>query len=622
MDEDKLVIEEVVSIVDQMERDGRKRRELYQKIDDAVGCVFTPDPAVSQLPYIQGRHFASTEIADARNTGVRTFSSLLPDIHIQPVQDNEGEYDRVDKMEQAWLWEMQRMNRPVNGQKGIHDKIVESAITYHAVALQTEYLPYKLKGKDDRRIKGILNRKNFNWTIHHPGSVEARYSDFGLERVAKKGDFTALQLIENFGKDNPGIQKMMEELRDKKKSDLMTMKFTLHDYTDWDYRVQYISAQGSNAAKYELMNEKHDLPFIPWVVVDYGDTLWQAVLESGMWDNVQHMELMRFARAVAMGMRSDLVIKTPDGKLTNVWMEYQNPLNPTVIPDGVEVKELRSNNIDPAFETQLESMKANVAKSTVARVLQDLTPYMSSPFSSMNAAITMALGQLSSAKKVGEAAEAEAIYQGFQWIKHSKIPFYSFRDKNGDGKLGQPYMAGEHIIITHEEPPTEEDWLLMSPMEAEMMQKQIYFDLSHLYVDVEFKSSNVTDEQAKMNLLINAKREFGMSSKEAFERMGWNNYQQNQDQRAIETLFDAELKKYVDMKMLEVQAQQMQMQAEQQMQMKMAQQNQINEMNAGSQFAGMEGADMRGGSLPAAGQAPNETRETITGRTRAGDAVI
>ena len=632
--DDKLKIEEVVEIASQMEQDGKERRERYRKIDEAVACKFTPDANVAALPFVSGRQFALTDIADARNAGVRTFSSLLPDIRISPVMDNQGEYDRVDRMEQAWKWELEKMNRPINGKKGIHDQIVESAITYHAVALQTEYLPYKFKGKEkNSRIQSMLSRKCFNWTVHHPGTVEAKYSDYGLECVLKKGDFTAQQMIDNFGRDNEGIAKMLEDNNGKSKAELMKLKFTLWDFTDWTNRVQYITPSDSKAKRYELMNEKHGLPFIPWVVVDYGDPLWQAVIDSGHWNNLQHLKLIKFSKAVALGMRSDLVVETPDGTLKGVWIDYQNPTNPIVIPAGSNVRNLPANNLDPQFESEYQEARSDVSRSTVAKVLQDITPYMNSPFSSLNAGITMALGQLSPARRVAEAAEAEAIYQGFQWIKHSKMPFYAFRKKNSDGKIegGSPYMAGGHIMITHEEPPTEEQMQEMNDKEIQLAAKKIYFDLEHLYINVELQSSNVTDEQAKMNLYINAMREAGMSKKEVWERMNWDGFEMNQIQRGSEVLYDAELGKLAKLKDLEVSqiAQQAQMQQAQMAQAQQAQaqqmqtmQNATNDLNAASQFAGMEGVDMRGGGMAAAMGAPNETRETITGRTMGGDAIL
>lgn len=636
MADNEMKISEVIEIVNQMDIDGKAQRDLFSKIDDAVNCKFEPDAAIANLPYAVGRHFASTEVADAKNAGVRTFSSLLPDVRISPVMDNQGEYDRVEKMEQAWKWEMERMARPVNGKKGFHDAIVDSAITYHKVALQTEYLPYKFKDRKDPRTKSLLMRKCFNWVIHHPGTVDAVYSDYGVERVRKKGEFTAQQIVDNFGRENPGVAKMISENAGKNKSDLMKMKFTLHDYTDWDYRVIYLtqSDTSSAGAKYVLMNEKHGLPFIPWVVVDYGNPLWQSILDSGLWNNLQHMLFMSFSKAVATGMRSDLVVETPQGKMEGVWIDYQNPLNPIAIPTGSKVTNLPSNNLDVAFTEQLARMSENVARSTVARILQDTSQYSNSPFSSLNAAITTALGQLSPAKRIAETAEAEAIFQGFQWIKHSKIPFTAYRKKAGDAKIegSDPYMSGSPIYITHEDVPSQEKVMGMTPQEQALESQKTYFDLQSMYIGVELKSANVVDEQAKLNMLINAKREFGMASKEVWERMGWDGYEINQLQRAMEFLFDAEIQNTLGMKSLAVedarnrmtlaaQAEAQQVAQQQAQEQAMSQQAQMNEMSAGSQFAGMEGVDMRGGGNPAAMQAPNATREAITGRTTGGDQI-
>ena len=110
-------IEEIEELAIQMERDDKSRNDLYQKINDAVNCVFTVDENIGKLPFIAGRKFALTDIADARNAGVRTFTSLLPDISVSPSNDNEGEYERVEKLETALSWEVQKMNMPFNGDR-------------------------------------------------------------------------------------------------------------------------------------------------------------------------------------------------------------------------------------------------------------------------------------------------------------------------------------------------------------------------------------------------------------------------------------------------------------------------------------------------------------------------
>lgn len=634
-DKEKLELDEVSDIVTQMLDDDRSKQDLYKKIQEAVGCKFTPDAAVEALPFIKGRSFALTDIADARNAGTRVFTPLLPNITISPVVDNEGEYERTDRMEKAWMWELAKLNRPVNGAKGVHDQIVESAVTYHRVALQTEYLPYKFKGKEkDPRIRALLARKCFQWTVHKdPGEVHAKWSDYGLERVAKVSTYTAQQLVDNFGKDNPGVQKLLVD--DPTAADLMSTEYTLVDYIDWTHRVQYAAAGISGHTlssvtpddRFEFMNEKHELPFINWVIVDYGEPLWEAILNSGHWDNLQHMKLIKFSKAVALAGKPDFALTTPDGTLRGVWMDYKNPLNPLLMPPGTQLQELRPNQLDPQFETEYQENRRDVSRSTVAQLLQDPTPFLNAPFSTFNASITMTLGQLSPAKRVAESAEAEAIYQGFQWIKFSKIPFNAYRPKDTDSRIqgGSPYLRGGQIVITHEEPPSSVEVAGMTPEELNLLSQKVYFDLNSLYINVELQSANITDTQARLNTFLLGVREAGMPKKELWERMGWDGYEINQLQRANEMLTDAELQKVIQMKLLEVKAAEMKLQADIEqaaMQQAQAPQNQTNDLNAGNQFESMQGVDMRGGSLPAAPVAPNETREAVTGQTQTGEPVL
>jgi len=632
-------IGEVAEIVQQMLADDKARINRYAKIDDAVGCKFKPDTAVSLLPFIQGRSFALTDIADARNAGTRVFTSLLPNIEVSPVTDNEGEYDRVDKMEQAWKWEMEKMNRPVNNVKGIHDQIVESAVTYHSVAFQTEYLPYKFKDrKKDARVKAILARKCFQWTLHHPGTVHSKYSDYGLERVAKVSDFNALQLAENFGAENEGVVKLLEQARTTKKSELMRMNYTLVDLTDWKYRVQYAfpSNEGGGVISADkrivFMNELHGLPFINWVIVDYGDPLWQSILESGHWSNLQHMKLIKFSKAIALAAKPDFALTTSDGTLRGVWLDWKNPLNPMILPPGTQLQELQPNKLDPQFEAEYQEDRSDVARSTVARILQDPTPFLNSPFSTFNASITTALGQLSPAKRTAETAEAEAIYQNYQWIKHSGIPFNAYRAKTTDSKMedGAAYQRGGQIVISPKDPPTEEEFNRMGEEEQAVQEKTVYFNLDSLYINVQLQSANMTDEQARLNVYLNARDKADMSSQELWERMGWDGYTMNLIQSGTEALFKAELqaqimKKDIAMReqirnevMQEVQAQQAADAKEQEKSL----QNTTNEQNAGSQFAGMQGADLRGGGMAAAQGAPNENRVSIRGQTDNGGQTV
>jgi hypothetical protein len=482
----------------------------------------------------------------------------------------------------------------------------------------------------------MLRQRCFNWIRHHPATVHSRQSDYGLEAVAKVHPYSMQTLIDNFGEDNPGILKLLEKHPNAKKDELLRTKYVLVDYMDWTNRVQYVlpSPSGSvpgviGESDIVFMNEAHGLPFIPWVIIDKGDPIWKAVLTSGAWDNMQYMNLIRFAKAIEQSTRSTIVIKTPDGKLQNVWLDFSNPSSPIVIPmDGTEVQPFPSPQIDPQLENMFQAMKGDSASSTVSHVLRDVSRFGNMQFSSINQMINLAIGQLSRAKNAAGDAEAAGIFQGFQWIEHSDMPFTAYRPQTQDSKVeGQSYNGrGGQIVIRPGAAPTKEEVDKMDEKELAVLNRTVYFDLEALYIKVELQSNNATDEQSRLNVVINAVDKLSMSRKEGWEKMGWSGYEINQNQRAIETLEEAELQKELQIIMLEVEkkkielqmlAQQQAQQQQQQAEQAAMKQQQSQEAAALAQGGGgqptMQGQDMRGGMNPAAMQAPGFTREKVSG---------
>jgi len=93
-------IEQYAEVVKQMVDDDKDRDTMYAKIDDAVASRFEPSAEVKNLPWVKNRHYGMTNVADARNTGSRTFSTLLPQIDIAPLRDDDQEYQRTEMAEQ------------------------------------------------------------------------------------------------------------------------------------------------------------------------------------------------------------------------------------------------------------------------------------------------------------------------------------------------------------------------------------------------------------------------------------------------------------------------------------------------------------------------------------------
>lgn len=632
-------VEEFADVVTQMLDDDRERDDLFEKIDEAVNADFTPDGATKKLPWVRNRHYGMTDIADARNTGVRTFATLMPTIEISPLTDDPMEHERTDLAEQAVSWEFERMNRI--GRKGIHDQILEDAMSYHAIAFQTEYLPYRFKGMErNARMRAILRQKSFNWIRHHPKTVHARWSDDTLEAVAKVANYSMQALIDKFGEDNEGIVRMLNDHDSLTPASKLKTFYTLIDYTDWNDRAIWAVPAGVLEAgattrvplsstlfvtqsQYVFMNEKHKLPFLPWVVVDKGNPIWETVLRSGTWDNLQYMNLIRFAKAIENSTRSTLVIKTPDGTLRNVWVDFSNPSNPTVTSlDGTVVENLAPAPIDPGLENMFQDASAKVASSTVSHVLRDVTRFSNAPFATVNQMVQLALGQLSRAKNAGADAEALGFLQFFEWIEHSGMPFNAYRPQGADSKVANmPYRpAGEQITIRPGKAPTAEEVQKMSEEEYRLLLRTVYFDLEALYLRVELQSNNTADEQSRLNVNINAVDKLGMSKEMAWERMGWKNFKLAREQAMGEVMEDSELQNEL-MRQNQQVLDQIRQQVMTQVQQEQAQAAKQSLMNGGSQPT-TQGADMRAGAPPAAMANPGGTREQLTGQTASGGDVL
>ncbi len=606
----------------------KDRMKLYQEIDiHRTGTWKAPD-TLRALPWIQERKFASTKPADAIDSGARTFATMLPDVSIAPLSDEPREYERVENLETAIDWHFKRMN--MNGAKSTHWKVLESAMRYCCVAMQTEYLPHTLRGQEkDKRIQAILRQSKFQWTIHHPSSVHSRRSKNILEMAMLSVVRTAQELIDEFGDDNEGILKMLEReklttsARDAQKR--MTTRFSYYDLTDWDMRCQWIvSNNGSMQVNeepgkgIELRLMEHKMPFIPWVVVDNEDPILKNAINTGMLDNLNILRTIEFSKAIESAAESHRHIQTPDGTLDGVSIDNQNPTQDLVSRPGVTVQELRGTPIDPQIANMRQTAEGEVSASSVTSVLSDANALDSRNFSTSNIKYRTALAQLSLARDCAARAEQLGFYQMFEWIDYaSDKPLVAFREKSKTFR-GTELSAGQEIVVSNAE-----------DLNA------IGFDLEFLYIDVKLREDSLMDEQSKWNIGITKIDRYGMSREIVAEELGVENYGLHEQKRAAEELVlakvQAEARKIMAdaeayaaqvvgavQAQLQQQAQQAQMEAQQQQMAQQQPQNATQDMNAGGSFAANEGQDMRGGMMAAMQNAPGEGREQMNGQDMSG----
>jgi hypothetical protein len=565
---------------------------IYQKIDDAANANFENPQELKALPWIQERKFVTTAPADALNAAIRTFAARMPRMEIQPLSDAPEEYERTEQHEELMKWEFTRMN--MIGKKSPHWKIVEYAMKYCAVAIETAYLPFVYKDTEKTpRIKEILRSRNFRWNVHNPANIHVRESDEILESVVNCDVLTAQQLIDRYGEDNEGIRKMLDKVNSSDATALNTTYFTLYDYTDWDARVIWVADNGGMAyvnrdvpSGIEIMRKERTISFMPWIFVDNQEPILKQMVTAGLWDNVNILRTMQFSKAVDMAAHPEYWIQTPDGTLRGVTIDNTNPNQPLVTGPGVNVQKLVPPQIDPQLANLTMTAEQEVFRTTVAQILASVEKYAGTQnFSVVNAMLNAAIAQLSLAQLAAERAESLALIQNFRWIDETDIPMVGFRQYGkGEGK-----ERGAEVKIEKGD-----------------------FDPDYLYLSVKLEPATIMDMQTEINNAINKVERLGMSKKMAWDELGLENFDLSQSQTTEELLYTSQVQAKAKEIMMQpdLKAQMIQAQMQQQMQ---AQQQQGAEQ---TQFAGQQGMDTRGGGSPAT--QPGQGREQLNGTSASG----
>lgn len=605
------------------------RNDLFSEIDEMVELGYELPDNLKRLPWIGNRKFYSNAPRNAAQAATRVFSALMPTIKVDPLYPDEKEWERVERIETALEWHFKQLNRA--RQKSVLWDIVSSAVKYCAVAFQTEYLPYSRKKQKGKRIKQIKRRGDFNFVVHHPSTVYPRWSNDGLECVVLAQNRMVQDLIYQFGENNKAIRQLIEDVQSsesyQKGADLRTTEVCFYDYTDYEDRVIWCTMSdttslsegvGAGDDAYIILKEKHGLKFIPWVVVDNEEPLLKGVYET--WANANVVKTIVFSKHVQLAGHPSYWVR----KLSHddqVEINYDDTSQSLELTQGQDAGVLQPPPLDPQLQKTEADLDSQIYQSSAASVLGSVERFAgaSTPFSSINAVLQAALGQLGLARLIAEQALEEGFHQILRWVDHSDEPLMAYRSVS-KSKDRLDMMAGTQIAVMPGEAPEEAK-----------NENAVYFDPDEIYLSVKLQANTIIDEQSRITNEINKVDRLGFSRQSAYENVGGMNFEQEQELRAAELLFDSEIQREIQKKnlelelwkeqqtmMMQMQAQQMQEQmAMQQQQQMMAQQQMMNpqtanqQMNQAGAFAGAQGMDTRGGMVAPQGGAPGMGREQI-----------
>ena len=406
---------------------------------------------------------------------------------------------------------------------------------------------------------------------------------------------------------------------------------TYFDHTDRYCRAVWAVPSGATSIvtldgdKFEFQRAEHKLPFIPWVVVDFGEPMFETIYRAGIYDHLAQVNAVFQAKLLEYGAQSNDVYNTIDPDNPNIVRGGELGA-PEILDQQTTKQRLPPTPPDPSLQTSLQMLTAQMIESAAVTPLLNVGDIGgNTPFMSINARQSTAVAQLGVVQQVVERAVEQGLYQNLQWIDYDQSPVigYRTRTKNGTmmGTKGMPLMIQSSKAMG----------------EGAVPPNVTYFDIDKTHVTVKLKPQLIQDKQAEA-ALAQLRQAVGYSRRKSLEDMGVDNPEMMLEDKYVEVLDDGaiqleiqkqQMKAQFEIEMAKMQAQmqmqQQQMQAEQQAQAQAQQQpqspeNQANAANA-VQYQPTQGMDARFGGPAPTQVVPGRNRPQVTQRDDRGNPV-
>ena len=552
----------------------------------------------------------STDIA----AGLRVLSALQENITIQPLASNQSTKDKVNEWERALSWVMSQVNRRRQGT--VRQSIVKSAIKYDEVCAQVIDLDYQIAQKDI--FKGATNREKaarrhygrFVVVTYHPNDVHVRYSNLMPEAVLLCQKRKAQEVVDEWGEKANRKRNAQYNLKDWAENDEDVYYFDLTNYED--HAIWCSLDKEGESSLVEVVNDKHNLPWLPWVCRVGGDTMeYEAIhrrrpmlygdYTSGKWENSNVIRTINLSdvirKMVSQRFKEEGPIPVENrSTVTDYGPDASNPI--MQVTPGDTATPLQPPPIDAAALQIQDRLSAERSQGTLSSILKGGELPAGTSFAALNLGTLIATGALKPAKELAEQALADVYAQFMYWANHTENSIEAF---------GQNGNKGEQYAIEWDE-----------------------FDPENLYVECELKPDVALDRQQRANVAMMLVQAGLMSKEKALEYMGENDPTAILKQVDFEKLKDNRINLFMQREQMQLQmeaqgaAQQMAQSQQQQMAEEQAYQQQAMAAQQG-QMAGAPGGEMFNpaqGGLPAQMGAPGATREGVTGEDVMGNEAM
>ena len=552
---------------------------------------------------------------------------------VTPLGDAEAEFMRANRMEQALQWNWKRANMRGMGRKiwGI----AHSAIRYDLCITRVDdlyfYLP-KDPAKWTKANRRAARAGRFVITVLPPHKVHFQVSELaGAFCVVSARNMPLPKVVEYYegiaGTDKVGMQikATVEKIRADFADDAAGFeqaRFMLYQYIDDDKRLDYghimqgmeDDETAGGESDYVFIDAENKLPFIPYTVRGGASDVesepehtYHPMLASAHW-----FDLWRNAILTKSLVFSDILRRirelrgTYEGTTTDAVPPDDGTGGDKALPPGTTYRRQPPTNVDPQALQLVDGIANDLAATTSASALGNLSRYSNTAFSTMNAIVQVEMGKLNPQKNIIQDTISDQCYLFCEWTKFTKKPLQAWRTEKG--RVGEKDVSyGEEIQI-----------------------KDSDYSLDSLFISAAITPETPTDQLQKMTIAENLVA-LGMSAEEALEMMNVPHAGLQKDKRSLELLKDGVLQatiekiraKLVGEVELMLQQKAAEIQQKQDAAALAAQQGAQGgggggqQPPAGNPFAGAGGMDSAAGGAPIQA-APGMGREQMTGQARNG----
>jgi hypothetical protein len=484
-------IQDIQNISSRMINSQQENIDMFTELKKMVDLDWDMPDKVAAIPGV--RKMTSTDPHDAIRAGTRVLSTIQPKLKMTPLGAAPENYKTTDAIERGLMWEFGLASKR---RGNILADVVESAILYDRCVIEVVFLPAQKKALSAAGLNSDMGeawRRLGNYVLiqHDPKNVFAEWSDAMLQRVLKRESKPLHEVIDFWG---PKAKAKLKRGGIVEQDGGEEVTVTVYDYVDFNRRVIWVSEQDNISSLSSpvadgvvIMDETHDMKFLPWAFRDGGKELKPLLLSvalAGQWEDQNIAETLMFTEIIFHTGAPRLLKEGPSPDS----IEYSNnELGGSInVPPGHNAEPIPPPQIDPSLQMMAQMTAQKIAKSTIPNVIQTGDFPSGTAYATLNLATQSGVKALSPYKLLVQQTLEDVFRIMLYWLEFT-----------GESLETYPRSPGKNGI------EGESQQILINSSQ---------YDVNHLYLDVELVQDIPTDRLQRMNA-ANIGREGGIISK-------------------------------------------------------------------------------------------------------------